>query len=107
MIAGEQIVVPGSTANLGGGFDTLGLAVQLYLRVRIIEVREDGVAREVLRVSHAVDPIDIAILVDDSAASDGVIPRVREGLAAFNAAMNTGTNQIALIALADRMRNAK
>lgn len=54
-ISGDQIVVPGSTANLGGGFDTLGLAVQLYLRVRIIEVRDDGGSRlEVARSTPAV-----------------------------------------------------
>jgi homoserine kinase len=34
--------VPGSVANLGGGFDTLGVAVQLYLRARIVDVNEDG-----------------------------------------------------------------
>lgn len=34
--------MPGSVANLGGGFDTLAVAVQLYLRLRIIEVRDDG-----------------------------------------------------------------
>lgn len=55
MIAGEQIVVPGSTANLGGGFDTLGLAVQLYLRVRIVEVREDGGSR--LEVVRSTPPV--------------------------------------------------
>ena len=35
-------MVPGSTANLGGGFDTLGVALQLYLRARIVDVRDDG-----------------------------------------------------------------
>ena len=30
-----EIKVPGSIANLGPGFDTLGLAVQLYLRLRV------------------------------------------------------------------------
>src|SRR5688500_9424285 len=29
-------------------------------------VREDGAAREVLRVSRAVEPLDIALLVDNS-----------------------------------------
>jgi homoserine kinase len=29
-------------ANLGGGFDTLGVAVQLYLRLRIVDLRDDG-----------------------------------------------------------------
>ncbi len=38
----DDLAVPGSTANLGGGFDTLGVALQLYLHARIIEVRDDG-----------------------------------------------------------------
>lgn len=33
--------MPASVANLGGGFDTLAVAVRLYLRVRIVEVRDD------------------------------------------------------------------
>jgi len=64
-------------------------------------VREDGAEREVLRVSRAIEPIDIAILVDDSAASEQLIPRVREALRPFIAKMSMG-NQIALIGLADR-----
>ena len=64
-------------------------------------IREDGAAREVLRVSHAIEPIDIAILVDDSAASEGVIPRVREALTSFIRTMSKG-NQIAIVGLADR-----
>jgi VWFA-related protein len=64
-------------------------------------IREDGAAREVLRVSRAIDPIDIAILVDDSAASEQLIPRVREALRAFIAKMSKG-NQIAIVGLADR-----
>ena len=64
-------------------------------------IREDGAQREVLRVTPAIEPMDIAILVDDSAASEGVIPRVREGLTAFINVMSKG-NQIALVGLADR-----
>jgi VWFA-related protein len=64
-------------------------------------VREDGAEREVLRVSRAIEPIDIAILVDDSAASEQLIPRAREALRPFIAKMSTG-NQIALVGLADR-----
>lgn len=30
-----EIIVPGSIANLGAGFDTLAVAVQLYLRLRV------------------------------------------------------------------------
>jgi homoserine kinase len=44
----NEIVVPGSVANLGGGFDTLAVAVQLYLRARIVDVRTDGGARLVV-----------------------------------------------------------
>src|SRR4030095_13439756 len=46
----NEVIVPGSVANLGAGFDTLAVAVQLYLRARIIDVRADGGARlEVVR----------------------------------------------------------
>ena len=34
----HEIVVPGSISNLGAGFDTLSVAVELYLRVRIVEI---------------------------------------------------------------------
>lgn len=53
-LAGD-VVVPGSVANLGGGFDTLGVAVRLYLRARIVEVRDDGGAR--LEVVRSVPPV--------------------------------------------------
>jgi homoserine kinase len=35
----QEIVVPGSISNLGPAFDTLAVAVRLYLRVRVAEVR--------------------------------------------------------------------
>jgi homoserine kinase len=37
-MAGREIIVPGSISNLGPGFDALSLAVQLYLRVRVIDI---------------------------------------------------------------------
>ncbi len=64
-------------------------------------IREDGAAREVLRVSRAIDPMDIAFLVDTGAASEGVLPRIREGLTSFIAKMAMGS-QIAIVGLADR-----
>ena len=51
----QTVVVPGSVANLGGGFDTLGVAVQLYLRARIVEVSEGGPG--VLTVAKSVPPV--------------------------------------------------
>ena len=50
MLAGD-VTVPGSAANLGGGFDTLGVAVQVYLRARIVDVRDDGGTRLVVGAS--------------------------------------------------------
>lgn len=52
---GHEIVVPGSVANLGGGFDTLGVAVELYLRARIVDVRDDGQTR--LTVARSTPPV--------------------------------------------------
>src|SRR5688572_7034754 len=55
MTVGDQLAVPGSTANLGGGFDTLGLAVQLYLRVRVTAIREDSGSR--LEIVSSTPPV--------------------------------------------------
>lgn len=41
-IEGSEVSVPASIANLGPGFDTLAVAVQLYTRVRIRRVLPDG-----------------------------------------------------------------
>ena len=40
-LVGHEIHVPGSVSNLGPGFDALSVAVQLYLRVRVVEIRPD------------------------------------------------------------------
>ena len=64
-------------------------------------VREDGRRREILRVSHATEPIDLALLVDNSQAATDEIPFIREGLSKFVAAM-AGEHRIALISLAER-----
>lgn len=37
-LEGREFVVPASIANLGSGFDALAVAVQLYLRVRVVEI---------------------------------------------------------------------
>jgi VWFA-related protein len=64
-------------------------------------ITEDGRRREVLRISRAVEPIDIAVLVDNSAAAERAVSSLRDGLKAFVGAL-AGDNQIALIGLADR-----
>jgi VWFA-related protein len=64
-------------------------------------VREDGQRREVLRVSRATEPIDIALLVDNSAAIRDMVTLIRQGVSTFITRM-APRNQIALIGLADR-----
>ena len=44
-LAGLEIVVPGSTSNLGSGFDAFGLAVDVHLTVRVVEVDHDRPGR--------------------------------------------------------------
>jgi len=64
-------------------------------------VKEDGVRREVLRVAPATEPMDIAILVDNSTAAADEITFLRSGLSKFVQIMATG-NKVAVITLADR-----
>src|SRR5688572_4637386 len=64
-------------------------------------VTEDGRPREILRVSRAVEPMDIAVLADNSAAADRAIPSLRDGLKAF-VGMLAADHQIAIVGLADR-----
>ena len=52
---GGEVRVPGSVANLGGGFDTLGVAVQLYLRATIVDLKDDGATR--LVVTRSTPPV--------------------------------------------------
>jgi VWFA-related protein len=71
------------------------------LAAKEFTVREDDVAREVLRVSTATEPLQIALLVDTSAAIDPNLLDLRTGLLAFIKQM-AGKNDIALIGLGER-----
>jgi Ca-activated chloride channel family protein len=64
-------------------------------------VREDGVAREVLRVRQASEPMQIALLVDNSAATSAAIPDMRKALHTFIDRM-TGRGEVALVTYAER-----
>ena len=64
-------------------------------------VREDGMAREVLRVSTASEPLQIAILVDTSQAVDPHTLDLRRALLAFFKQM-AGKHEIALIGTGER-----
>jgi VWFA-related protein len=72
-----------------------------------IVVREDNVAREVLRIVPADDPMHIAVLVDTSLAATPDISYMRQALPPFAAEMTKPTasgrrSEIAVIGLGDR-----
>ena len=46
-------------------------------------VREEGVAREVLKAGPATEPLTIALTVDDSQAATSIIQFLRDGLKTF------------------------
>lgn len=71
------------------------------LRLNDVIVREDGARREVLRISRAIEPIDIALLIDNSTAAGTAVVPMRNALGKFVRAMAEG-NQIVVIMLADR-----
>jgi VWFA-related protein len=64
-------------------------------------VREDRFVREVLRVSRATDPMQVAFLVDNSTALQSHAGDLRRAVSAFVKDM-AGANQIAIISLASR-----
>lgn len=66
-----------------------------------IGVREDGVAREVLRVRKATEPMTIALLVDDSAAAASSTRDIRVAVTDFFDALDP-KHQIALITFGER-----
>src|SRR4029078_11082350 len=64
-------------------------------------VREDGVIREVQKAGIATDPLTIALLVDDSQASNPALQMIREALDGFIGALD-GKAEIAIITFGDR-----
>jgi homoserine kinase len=57
------VKVPATTANLGPGFDTLGLALSLYDELTVTERNEPGVTVEVIGVGAGEVPTDETNLV--------------------------------------------
>jgi VWFA-related protein len=64
-------------------------------------VREDGVVREVLDAKPATEPLQIALLIDDSAAASDATLYLREGLVAFLERMR-GHAEISLMTTGER-----
>lgn len=70
---------------------------------RDFAIREDGRLREVLRVRRATEPIDLAVLVDTSAAAGTQINDLRQGLESLMAQMRPQAH-IALVEFGERPR---
>lgn len=71
------------------------------LEAREFLIREDGMVREVLRVRRATDPIDLAVLIDNSQAAGGSMLDLRRALEAFVGQLS-GHARVAMITVADR-----
>lgn len=72
-----------------------------------IIVKEDDATREILKITPASEPMQVAIMVDNSAAAERYIRDYREAVPAFISALQAdeqvkGKHEIALISLADR-----
>jgi VWFA-related protein len=79
------------------GQPVTGLAVPDFV------VTEDGASREVLRAGRTADPIDLAIIVDNSAQIQPYQNDIRKALAAFVTRMaGQHSASVALLAMADR-----
>jgi VWFA-related protein len=71
------------------------------LTVADFVVREDGVAREVLKVEPATSAMQVVLIVDDSAAAEPAIRDMREALNAFIAKLQ-GKAEIGLVSIGER-----
>ena len=91
----RQVLV---SAALSSGAPATGLSVADFV------VREDGLSREITKVSPAPPPSHVLLLVDDSQAAEPSIPFLRAGLAAFikKVAASEPAPQIGLMTFGDR-----
>jgi hypothetical protein len=74
------------------------------LTVRDLSVREDGVAREILKVEPAAAPLTVAILADDSQAAQAMSAEIRPALKALVQDLLAGSpeSEIALTTFGER-----
>jgi hypothetical protein len=85
--------------------DQNGAPVSILAPTDIV-VREDKVTREVLSIAPATEPMQIALLVDNSQAADAYIRDYREALPAFISTVlgdeSGAKHQISIVTLAER-----
>jgi Ca-activated chloride channel family protein len=65
------------------------------------QIREDGIAREVLKAAPATQPLTVALLVDDSQASDRGIQMIREAVQGFITALS-GKAEVSVVTFGER-----
>jgi hypothetical protein len=82
-------------------FDAAGKPVTGLSDPAAFIVREDGVAREVLRVGPATAPMQIALIVDNTQAAAPAIVDIRQALSGFLDRLGAD-HEVALISLAER-----
>jgi len=73
----------------------------LGLNAKDLIVREDGQTREILRVAKDDDPLQVALLVDNSVEMRNSVSDLRKAVAAFVNNLRPGV-QLALLTLAER-----
>jgi len=104
------LIIPSSTASAVPQAKLIDLYVsvvnnngepQTGLTAADFRVREDGVAREVLKAVPATEPLTIAFLVDDSQASTPAVQMLREGAENFVTAL-AGKAEISLQTFGER-----
>jgi VWFA-related protein len=80
--------------------DDKGRAV-LGLNAKDLTVREDGQSREILQVSRDEDPLQLALLVDNSVEMRNKLADLRTAISTFISSLRPGV-QVALLTLAER-----
>jgi homoserine kinase len=60
------VKVPGSTSNLGSGFDTLGLALNLYCKVTIRRAKKSGI--RIISEIHDQDRASATAMIEEAAS---------------------------------------
>src|SRR5262245_58249244 len=73
----------------------------LGLNAKDLAVREDGQAREILQVSRDEDPLQLALLVDNSVEMRNKLSDLRNAISTFISSLRPGI-QVALLTLAER-----
>ena len=64
-------------------------------------VREDGIAREVLKAGPATEPLTVALLVDDSQAAQAGLQMIRDAVQAFVKSLE-GKAEISIVTFGER-----